>query len=53
MHLDDQQQYATNTEPVYILGWVYDIENGQVIDIGVSVGPPRKVVPASPFPELA
>ncbi|KAJ2933076.1 hypothetical protein H1R20_g4048, partial [Candolleomyces eurysporus] len=28
------------SHPFYIHGWVYDIENGQVKDLGVSVGPP-------------
>ena len=53
VHLYDQQQYATTAESVYIHGSVYDIENGQVSDIGVPAGPPRKVLPPSPFPELA
>ena len=42
-----------NPEPireVYIHGWVYDIENGQVSDLGVSVAPPGKVIPPTPFP---
>jgi len=44
---------ANNSEPieeVYIHGWVYDIENGQVSDLGVTVAPPGKVVPPTPFP---
>lgn len=42
-----------NSEPiteVHIHGWVYDIENGQVSDLGVSVAPPGKVIPPTPFP---
>lgn len=42
-----------NSEPVtgvYVHGWVYDIENGQVSDLGVSVAPPGKVIPSTPFP---
>ncbi|KAF9047941.1 carbonic anhydrase [Panaeolus papilionaceus] len=35
---------------VYIHGWVYDVENGRVSDLGVSVGPPGKEVFGSPFP---
>ncbi|CAA7263071.1 unnamed protein product [Cyclocybe aegerita] len=35
---------------VYIHGLVYDIENGVVSDLRVSVGPPGRVVPPSPFP---
>jgi len=41
-----------NSEPiteVYVHGWVYDIENGQVSDLGVSVAPPGKVIPPTPF----
>ncbi|KAF8161667.1 carbonic anhydrase [Crassisporium funariophilum] len=37
---------------VWIHGWVYDVENGQVSDLGVSVGPPGRKVPPSPFPLL-
>ena len=37
---------------VYIHGWVYDIENGQVSDLGVSVGPSGKIVPPTPFPTI-
>ncbi|KAM6503011.1 Carbonic anhydrase [Amanita muscaria] len=37
-------------EPVYIHGWVYDMEGGRVYDLGVSVGPPGVAVPKSPFP---
>ncbi|KAF9552587.1 carbonic anhydrase [Agrocybe pediades] len=35
---------------VFIHGWVYDVENGKVSDLGVSVGPPGKRLPPSPFP---
>ncbi|KAJ3504038.1 hypothetical protein NLJ89_g8150 [Agrocybe chaxingu] len=35
---------------VYIHGWVYDIEDGVVSDLRVSIGPPGRVVPLSPFP---
>lgn len=37
---------------VYIHGWVYDVENGQVSDLGVSVGPPGKLLPPTPFPTI-
>jgi len=37
---------------VFIHGWVYDIENGEVKDLGISVGPPGKEIPASPFPPV-
>ena len=42
-----------NLEPiteVYIHGWVYNIENGQVSDLGVSVAPPGKNNSPTPFP---
>ncbi|PPQ83729.1 hypothetical protein CVT25_006133 [Psilocybe cyanescens] len=35
---------------VYIHGFVYDVETGKVSDLGVSVGPPGRILPASPFP---
>ena len=35
---------------IYIHGWVYDVENGKVSDLGVSVGPPGCALPFSPFP---
>ncbi|RDB29961.1 Carbonic anhydrase 2 [Hypsizygus marmoreus] len=34
---------------VFIHGWVYDIENGEIRDLGISVGPPGKEIPAAPF----
>lgn len=38
---------------VFIHGWVYDIENGEVRDLGVSVGPPGREIPSAPFPAVA
>ncbi|TFK26091.1 carbonic anhydrase [Coprinopsis marcescibilis] len=38
---------------IYVHGWVYDIENGEIRDIGVSVGPPGKAIPQAPFPAVA
>ncbi|TFK32444.1 carbonic anhydrase [Crucibulum laeve] len=43
-----KDHYASLTSPsgdllqteVYIHGWVYDVETGEVLDLGVSVGPP-------------
>ena len=35
---------------VYIHGWVYDVENGKVSDLNVTVGPPGRAIPPSPFP---
>ncbi|KAJ8514627.1 hypothetical protein ONZ45_g7845 [Pleurotus djamor] len=37
---------------VFVHGLVYDIENGEVHDLGVSMGPPGKAVPELPFPKL-
>ncbi|KIM46966.1 hypothetical protein M413DRAFT_422536 [Hebeloma cylindrosporum] len=37
---------------VFIHGWVYNIVNGEIYDLGVSVGPPGKTIPASPFPPV-
>ncbi|KAF8068972.1 carbonic anhydrase [Lyophyllum atratum] len=38
---------------VFIYGWVYDIENGEVVDLGISVGLPGVEVPAAPFYAIA
>ncbi|KAF9485103.1 carbonic anhydrase, partial [Pholiota conissans] len=38
---------------VFIHGWVYDIENGEVRDLGISVGPPGKAIPQAPFEAVA
>ncbi|GLB37878.1 putative carbonic anhydrase [Lyophyllum shimeji] len=35
---------------VFIHGWVYDIETGEVADLDVTVGPPGQKVPVTPFP---
>ena len=43
---------GTPITEVFIHGWVYDVETGKVSDLGVSVGPPGRVVPTSPFPLL-
>ncbi|KAF8880350.1 carbonic anhydrase, partial [Gymnopilus junonius] len=37
-------------QDVFIHGWIYDMESGRVFDLGVSVGPPGREVPRSPFP---
>ena len=38
---------------IFVHGWVYDIENGEVMDLDVSVGPPGKEVPKTLFRKLA
>ena len=43
---------GTPITEVFIHGWVYDVETGKVSDLGVSVGPPGRMVPTSPFPLL-
>ncbi|KIM36906.1 hypothetical protein M413DRAFT_31303 [Hebeloma cylindrosporum] len=43
---------GTPITEIFIHGWVYDVETGKVSDLGVSVGPPGRVVPTSPFPLL-
>ncbi|KXN82650.1 Carbonic anhydrase, partial [Leucoagaricus sp. SymC.cos] len=35
---------------VFIHGWVYDLENGEVTDLNVTVGPPGREIPKSPWP---
>ncbi|KAF5334695.1 hypothetical protein D9611_011947 [Ephemerocybe angulata] len=42
-----------SAHPFFIHGWIYDIENGEVKDLGVSVGPRGSTVPAIPFPASA
>ncbi|KAF9528433.1 carbonic anhydrase [Crepidotus variabilis] len=39
--------------PVFVHGWVYDIENGEIRDLGVSVGPPGVAIPPPPFEAVA
>ncbi|KAK0192688.1 carbonic anhydrase [Armillaria mellea] len=34
---------------VFIHGWVYDIANGEIQNLGISVGPPGVEIPAVPF----
>lgn len=51
----DIQNYSAFTShniPIFIHGWVKDIENGVVSDLGVSVGPPGVPIPKSPFPAV-
>ncbi|KAF8637702.1 hypothetical protein AX16_010777 [Volvariella volvacea WC 439] len=43
---------VTAPKDVFIHGWVYDIEDGHVSDLGVSVGPPGKSLPEMPFPPV-
>ncbi|KAJ3572302.1 hypothetical protein NP233_g3180 [Leucocoprinus birnbaumii] len=40
-------------QDVFIHGWVYDISNGEVHDLCVSVGPPGVPIPAIPFSAIA
>ncbi|KAL0959619.1 hypothetical protein HGRIS_011322 [Hohenbuehelia grisea] len=37
---------------VFVHGFVYDIENGEIKDLGISVGPPDKPIPEIPFPVI-
>lgn len=37
---------------VFVHGWVYDIETGEVLDLGVSIAPPGSEVPKLPFRRL-
>ncbi|KAL0959624.1 hypothetical protein HGRIS_011327 [Hohenbuehelia grisea] len=37
---------------VFVHGFVYDIENGEIKNLGVSVGPPGKDIPEIPFPAI-
>ncbi|CAA7260454.1 unnamed protein product [Cyclocybe aegerita] len=43
---------SSSAGDIFIHGWVYDVENGKVSDLDVSVGPPGRAVPPSPFPVL-
>lgn len=42
---------ATNP-PVFVHGMVYNIENGDVFDLNVTMGPAGALPPQSPFPLL-
>ncbi|KAJ7593065.1 carbonic anhydrase [Mycena floridula] len=37
---------------VFVHGWVFDIETGDIRDLGVSVGPPGVPIPKMPFPPV-
>jgi len=50
--VNTKQNTAVLITEVFIHGWVYDVETGKVSDLGVSVGPPGREVPTSPFPLL-
>lgn len=41
----EQNGGKSDMNPVYVHGWVYDLENGVVSDLGVSSGPPGWVPP--------
>ncbi|KIK03058.1 hypothetical protein K443DRAFT_677059 [Laccaria amethystina LaAM-08-1] len=45
-----RHHYAHDQGAVYVHGWVYDVESGEVSDLGISAGPPGKEVPPTPFP---
>ncbi|KAF8176943.1 carbonic anhydrase [Pholiota molesta] len=45
-------QDTTPIPEIYIHGWVYDVENGKVSDLNVSVGPAGRDLPFSPFPVI-
>ncbi|EDR01437.1 carbonic anhydrase [Laccaria bicolor S238N-H82] len=45
-----RHHYAHDQGTVYIHGWVYDVESGEVSNLGVSAGPPGKEVPPTLFP---
>ncbi|PPQ75928.1 hypothetical protein CVT26_006380 [Gymnopilus dilepis] len=44
--------YSTREHDLFIHGFVYDISNGRVYNLGVSVGPPGVQIPVVPFPRV-
>lgn len=44
-----KEESADGPRDVFIHGFVYDIENGEVKDLGISVGPPGRAIPKVPF----
>ncbi|KAF9008171.1 carbonic anhydrase [Hymenopellis radicata] len=58
LNLAESQQISefwgnSTNEPVFIYGLVYDIENGNVLNLNVSMGPPGHEIPDVPFAVLA
>ncbi|KAF8218928.1 hypothetical protein L208DRAFT_1345532, partial [Tricholoma matsutake] len=45
-------QKQTRPVEIFVHGWVYDIATGEVVDLGVSVGPPGMETPRMPFKRL-
>ncbi|KAK0488418.1 carbonic anhydrase [Armillaria novae-zelandiae] len=46
-----EERYSNSTKAVvFIHGLVYDVENGEITNLDVSVGPPGVPVPPVPFP---
>ncbi|KAH6912554.1 carbonic anhydrase [Coprinopsis sp. MPI-PUGE-AT-0042] len=50
--IQDHYHHRQSAE-LYIHGWVYDIENGEIRDLDVSVGPPGKPLPSAPWEVVA
>lgn len=48
-----KEETADGPRDVFIHGFVYDIENGEVKNLGISVGPPGKTIPKIPFETVA
>lgn len=42
-------KYRKMLADVFVHGWVYDMETGEVVDLGVSVAPPGREVPKCRF----
>jgi carbonic anhydrase len=45
--VDPSDPSKPKKNPVYVHGWVYDLETGIVSDLGVSTGPPGWTTPAT------
>lgn len=53
LDIQNYSAFTAHSIPVFIHGWVEDMENGVVYDLGVTAGPPGVPLVKSYFPSLS